>query len=792
MVMMSCKRRKVSPASGAGAPVVLPEEMMIEVLQWLPVESVLRFRAVCRSWATALSSDQFRGFHTAKNKIKPLPPKLFFVAQTAGFGSTSVHTSSPLSRSVPGGDDHRDLLFSLDNVRGDFMAMTPTPCHGLTLLHDAMGLEYYVLNAATRSISRLPPCQTVPSGSAGLGFDARTGEYKVVRLFREIISGEPHTKCQIYTLGGKHGDSWRPASGGVPFKFRTAGTYSISASQQHKLLPVFVDGFLHWLTGSLFSFLRPHAAILSFSVTEETFRLVRSPPFQVSGVHLVNLSGNLCMVRDLRRMSSTLEIWKLNDLYSSDWSLEHRIDLSTEHVARDLMKPDFIRVIGSAGSSGMSGKKNVIIATSNRKAIAYDPTSETLETILEIKGTPLPYQTARSALGLISLFEDSLAPVCKTNEEIALSSPLAKVIKEALLRLPGDYAVQFKLVSKQWHRFIESWSFARGYDMYNNRDRRPKIRLVGMGTGGSSGFSFASIEKLLQESPSKDTWLDAKVVCSKPCHGMNLISTELEDYLYNPCTGYGYVRSTRGALVYIPNRIPSDRFRHDHAFTTGNKNVGLGFDPLMQEHVIVELFYQWRNFKTCRYNITCSLFTCKSRHTCDFLQPPLPVNDMPPAYLAGFLYWMSEPRLSQSKTSTILSFEIATKTFVVIQCPSCALTRHNRSPCESFVVELEGMLCVVLANPFEEELDIWKMEHGQWDRAYRVCLKGWPGYSLGANVVVPMAVDPKDGRILLNTGSKLGLYDPTKRVIENMYDLDEVLRVKQTDETLHVEDKEKS
>uniref|UniRef100_A0A0E0AHY3 F-box domain-containing protein n=1 Tax=Oryza glumipatula TaxID=40148 RepID=A0A0E0AHY3_9ORYZ len=439
-----------------------------------------------------------------------------------------------------------------------------------------MELEYYVLNAATRSISRLPPCQTVPSGSAGLCFDARTGEYKVVRLFREKISGEPHTKCQ--------------------------------ATCCHLIL------------------------------------LCDRRDIQIGQVTALSVIGH--------------------------WSIA---SMSTEHVARDLMKPDFIRVIGSANSSGMSGKKNVIIATSNCKAIAYDPTSETLETILEIKGAPLRYQTTRSALGLISLFEDSLAPVCKTNEEIALSSPLAKVIKEALLRLPGDYPVQFKLVSKQWHRFIESGGFVRGYDMYNNRDRRPKIRLVGKGTGGSSGFSFANIEKLLQESPSKDTWLDAKVVCSKPCHGMNLISTELEDYLYNPCTGYRYVRGTRGALVYIPNRIPSDRFRHDHAFTTGNKNVGLRFDPLMQEHVIVELFYQWRNFKTCRYNITCSLFTCKSRHTHDFLQPPLP-----------------------------------------------------------------------------------------------------------------------DGRILLNTGKKLGLYDPTKRVIENLYDLDEVLRVKQTDETLHVKDKEKT
>uniref|UniRef100_A0A0E0LLE7 F-box domain-containing protein n=1 Tax=Oryza punctata TaxID=4537 RepID=A0A0E0LLE7_ORYPU len=772
------KRRKVAPPLGAP---VLPDEIMMEVLQWLPVKSILRFRAVCQSWAVTLSSEQFCSHHTAKTKTRSLPPKLFFISRTAGFDSTSVRISSS---SDPG-----DLLFTLDNVRGDFIDMAPAPCHGLTLLHDAMRLEYYVFNAATRSISQLPHCQAVPSGTAGLGFDARTKEYKVVRLFREVISGHPHTRCQIYTLGGKHGDSWRLASGGVPFRFRTAATSATATSLHYKLLPVFVNGFLHWLTTPVFSSLRPHAAILSFSVTEETFRLVRSPPFALSGVHLVELSGKLCMVRDLRSISSMLEIWKLNDLYSSDWSLEHCIDLSTEHVARDLMKPNAIRVIGSAGSSGISRKK-VIISTSNRKVITYDPTSETLETILSIKETHLPYQTAHSALGMISLFEESLAPVCKTNEEIALSSPLAKVIKEILLRLPGDFAVQFKLVSKQWHRFIESESFIRAYNIYN-MDGMPKIRLVGKGTGGS-GFSFATIKKLLQESPSKGTWLDTKLVCSKPCHGMNLISTEMEDYLYNPCTGYRYVCGTRGALA-LPHKIPSDRFtQEDHAFTVGNKNVGLGFDPLMQEHVIVEIFYQWRNFKTCHYHMTCSAFTCKTRRIYDVTQPPLPVSDMPPAYLAGFLYWMSEPRLCQSNTRAIVSFEIATRTFGVIQCPSCTPIRHNRCPCQSFVVELEGILCAVLANPLEEELDIWKLEHGRWDRAYKVYLKGWPGYSLGGAIaVVPMAVDPKDGRILLNTGRKLGLYDPKKRVIENLYGLDEVLRVKHADDMLHIKHTEK-
>uniref|UniRef100_A0A0D9WZG5 Uncharacterized protein n=1 Tax=Leersia perrieri TaxID=77586 RepID=A0A0D9WZG5_9ORYZ len=106
--------------------------------------------------------------------------------------------------------------------------------------------------------------------------------------------------------------------------------------------------------------------------------------------------------------------------------------------------------------------------------------------------------------------------------------------------------------------------------------------------------------------------------------------------------------------------------------------------------------------------------------------------------------------------------------------------------------ELEGMLCVVLANRFEEELDIWKLDHGQWDRAYKVYLKGWPGYSLGANVVVPMAVDPKDGRILLNTGRKLGLYNPTKRVIEDLYCIDKLLPVKHTDEMHHIKHTKRS
>jgi hypothetical protein len=140
------------------------------------------------------------------------------------------------------------------------------------------------------------------------------------------------------------------------------------------------------------SSLKGHGPILSFPVTDETFAWVRSPPFEVSsGVHLVELAGHLCMVRDLRNVSGVLEIWKLDDYGSGGWSLEHRIDLLRQHVGiDDLIEPQIIRVLGSVGNYGSSTKR-IVIATSKRKVIVYDPMSQTLEeTIIAIRETHSP------------------------------------------------------------------------------------------------------------------------------------------------------------------------------------------------------------------------------------------------------------------------------------------------------------------------------------------------------------------------------------------------------------------
>jgi len=154
-----------------------------------------------------------------------------------------------------------------------------------------------------------------------------------------------------------------------------------------------------------------------------------------------------------------------------------------------------------------------------------------------------------------------------------------------------------KLVGRQWLSLIEGNSFARSYYSHNNMDKRHKIMLVGKGITRRSSFSFTPSSELLRRVRSHDDiWLDTKVVCSKPCHGINLISTELEDYLYNPCTGFCRVYDTP-SYGFVPEA--------GHAFALGHKNVGLGFNPSTQDHVIVEMFYHIKDFESRQYFLTC-------------------------------------------------------------------------------------------------------------------------------------------------------------------------------------------
>jgi hypothetical protein len=200
-----------------------------------------------------------------------------------------------------------------------------------------------------------------------------------------------------------------------------------------------------------------------FSVAEETFRSIRSPPFwgprenkrpwsQSEGEHLVVMDDQVCIVRNLRNGTphgSALEIWGLLDYDSSDWSLNHRIDLFG-HIRRELSDPQVVRVIGSVGNC-RTGRRIVITTSKHwvhdkfqKKVYTYDPRCQVLQCIRSVTET----HTAVSHLtpgSRFSLFEESLAPVHKSDEDLALPSTLAKAtIKKLLLQSESDILPMFQ------------------------------------------------------------------------------------------------------------------------------------------------------------------------------------------------------------------------------------------------------------------------------------------------------------------------------------------------------------
>jgi hypothetical protein len=258
------------------------------------------------------------------------------------------------------------------------------------------------------------------------------------------IHGNKAAMCDVYTPGA---DCWRPAARQVPFGLFRFAVSAITHASLNEIQPVFANGFLHWLISPNFLGERPEAAIILFFVAEETFGSVPSPPFwgpteggrpwsQAKGEHLVVMDGHVCIVRNLCDrilVSAALEIWGLLDYGSGDWSMSHRIDLFG-HVGRELCEAHFVKVIGSVGNCRPT--KKIVIVTrsyfghmSPQKVYTYDPRCQLLQDIRSIT------ERHTSAAPLFpgprfSLFEESLAPVHKFGQELALPSTLPKETKE--------------------------------------------------------------------------------------------------------------------------------------------------------------------------------------------------------------------------------------------------------------------------------------------------------------------------------------------------------------------------
>nr|XP_011462060.1 PREDICTED: F-box/kelch-repeat protein At3g23880-like [Fragaria vesca subsp. vesca] len=272
----------------------IPLEVITEILAKLPVKSLSKFRVVCKSWCSLISTKQFVTKHLSSSDSSN--PKRIIQLSTdisdADFltfysvqDSKLVQESSPIKFQIenPNYNQYSGALSS-------FYIMGY--CDGLVCVkaYTSYNSHIFLWNPSTRDSKLLPYRPGVANNSArifccwGFGYDYSSDDYKVLMVFPPEDHEDSSRKSMLYTL---RTNSWRSIQDfPLDTSCRVAGDWSATL----------VNGALHWMArqGSNGSW-----SIISLDLTTETYMEVPQPDFCATCVESngigVSSTGCLCL-----------------------------------------------------------------------------------------------------------------------------------------------------------------------------------------------------------------------------------------------------------------------------------------------------------------------------------------------------------------------------------------------------------------------------------------------------------------------------------------------------------------
>lgn len=314
----------------------LPMEIIREILGWLPVKSLCRFRCVSNTWLSLISDSQFVQLHF--NKAFEHEHVLY---QRRRVLIRDAWLCRLYSLDLDECLNHIDICNVCDDDNQKH-ALVPTLlkrrrftksvfyCNGLLLLK-----SYYVfslLNPATREKKILPNPPQLYMWSIelyGFGFDLSTLDYKVVR--GEFCEDE--LGFSVYSL--KTG-SWRVIQKRYPYE-------SLQPAMQGRLL----NGGIHWLVCRNYNDVSS-MVLLSFVLADEEVQEIPLPPDFLVDFDIENLEDEKYYFLDVFQeclcvgKNDDLQFWVMKEYgVTKSWS---KISISlpcTEGLHSGFMKKNY-------------------------------------------------------------------------------------------------------------------------------------------------------------------------------------------------------------------------------------------------------------------------------------------------------------------------------------------------------------------------------------------------------------------------------------------------------------------
>lgn len=210
---------------------VLPEEMIEEILMKIPAGYVWDIRRVCKSWNALITHSQFASKHFERNKNNATSFLLIAFCQRLRRKSLSLfrlnhhpHTLVDINSIAARRLDY----FYLRNNFPDFFKelVVAGSINGIVCVSSFCKSITRFLALWNPAINRWKPIPLLPHkkmdhdySSVGLAFDYLTDDYRIIRLVSVVTDAdEPSSRIEMYSVNQ---DSWLDAATSSPFPYFT-------------------------------------------------------------------------------------------------------------------------------------------------------------------------------------------------------------------------------------------------------------------------------------------------------------------------------------------------------------------------------------------------------------------------------------------------------------------------------------------------------------------------------------------------------------------------------------------
>ncbi|KAL9238214.1 hypothetical protein vseg_012671 [Gypsophila vaccaria] len=292
----------------------LHESVIVEILSWLPVRSLLRFKSVCKLWYAIISSPDFISKHLKNYYDKSHDWRGFFIAQ---YGLTQ---SEYLSTVMFVDETPRVLADEHLVDTPDRTFLIYGPCDGLYYLYDAISSHYRraLWNPAINQLRLLPPLNPKPNHpenttfwageNYGFGYDVVSRDYKVVVIKGYLstidyyFSDYPQSVF-VYSL---RNDSWRYC--GDLCRIYDLNCYN---NTYYK----FLNGCCYWLGYEYNLDDERRYAIVSFNMATDVFEEIILPDYmQLDSMwQCLAICADSLALLCVYPIDETVDIWVLKD-----------------------------------------------------------------------------------------------------------------------------------------------------------------------------------------------------------------------------------------------------------------------------------------------------------------------------------------------------------------------------------------------------------------------------------------------------------------------------------------------